>query len=166
DCLPVEVPFHGRTYVRPWAGQEKLCSDPVPGSDNLVNPRGSGPRNGGSSPPPGAIQAREISSVRAATQTSEAGYSHADGNDESRISARNMTRCRPVLASFASLLAMVPAPPAAAANIVRIDREVSIGVNRADGVFFGHVLSSRPGTCAEGARVYVLQKRHGPDKRL
>jgi hypothetical protein len=28
------------------------------------------------------------------------------------------------------------------------------------------VLSSRPGICADGARVYVLQKRRGPDKRL
>jgi hypothetical protein len=71
-----------------------------------------------------------------------------------------------LLIASAAVAAAAVGPTALAGSIERIDREVSIAVNRADGVFYGHVLSGRPGTCAEGARVYVLQKRHGPDKRL
>jgi hypothetical protein len=71
-----------------------------------------------------------------------------------------------LLASITALIVASLTTAAVAGHVKRIDREVSIAVNRADGVFFGHVLSSRPGTCAEGARVYILQKRRGPDKRL
>jgi hypothetical protein len=73
---------------------------------------------------------------------------------------------RAMLASIGLAAGLVGLLTAEAAQTQRIDRDVTIAVNRDRSTFFGHVLSSRPSTCASGARVYVLQKRAGTDKRL
>jgi hypothetical protein len=74
---------------------------------------------------------------------------------------------RPSRWVFACALAVFSlAAVTASASIERIDRDVTIAVDRPEGIFYGHVHSPQPSRCAEGARVYVLQKRKGPDKRL